>query len=259
MNEQSKNSLFGALTLFVLVLTVIFVYSIFWGPLHRYSQSLISPRTMAVSASDKVTVKPDIANLSFSVITEGMDTAKVVDENNKKINLAIDIIKQEGVSEEDIRTSEYNLSPVYTYPTRSSSGEFVPKIAKYTLTQSVSLKIRDFTKISVVLQKLPALGINKIENIYFSIDDPDIFLSSAREGAFKKAFEKADKMARQNGVSLGRVVSISDYSNNYYPTYEKYGMGGDMMSSSASPISAPDIQPGSKELTVNVSVVYEIK
>ena len=254
--DKSKDILFKALSIFIGISAIAVVYVIFLGPLGSYTSSLTAARTMSVSVSDKVTAIPDIAQFTFSVVTEGQSIPQITNDNNSKVNQAIAMLKGKGVDGKDIETSEFNLYPVYTQPTRISTGDFIPTIAKYSLTQTVSVKIRDFSKISDILGSLPGIGINKIGNISFSIDDPEVYLAQARQKAFQKAHDKAVAMAQQNGVAVGRVVSISDYPQYSYPTYKSTALG---MGGVAAPSVAPDIQPGSQDISVNVTVVYEIK
>jgi len=254
--EGSKNILFKTISVFIVVVSIVLVYLTFLGPLERYVNSLVVSRTISVSASDKVTAVPDVANLTFSVITEGIDISQITNENNSKINQAIEMLKSNGVDSKDIETTAYSLLPVYTQPQKEGGSSFVPQIAKYSLTQSVLVKIRDFSKISSIMSALPRLGINKIGNISFDIDDREIYLSQAREKAFYKAYQKALAMAKQNGVKIGKVISISEYPQYNYPVYKE------IMSSSVGGVGeevAPNIQPGSQDVSVNVTVVYEIK
>jgi len=257
MDTQSKDILFKSLAGFLGVLTVVIIYVVFFGPAQSYMHSLYYARTINVASSDKVTATPDIASLSFSVVTEGKNISAITDENNSKVNSAIGMMKQKGVDPKDIKTTEYSLTPVYTQPGQYST-DFVSSIAKYTLTQTVTVKIRDFTKISPVLDALTPLGINRIGNISFGIDDPEKYLAQAREGAFKKAYAKAQAIAQQNGLSIGKVVSISEYSPTNY-AYEGIGggMGGGAVA--APSFKSAEIQPGSQEVTANVNVTYEIK
>ena len=67
---------------------------------------------------------------------------------------------------------------------------------------------------------------------------------------------KADEMASLNGVKLGRVITFSEDFAAQPPVFANYAMS---MKSEAAGAPAPDIQAGSKELTVSVSVTYEIE
>lgn len=236
---------------FLLFLVVVIIYSLFFGPAKKYGDSLMPAKTINVSAEGKITVSPDIAKLSFSVVSEGANPKLLAENNNKKMNAAIDFAKSQGIEEKDIKTTEYNLSPRYEYDEKTKKTF----ISGYTLTQTVLVKVRDLTKTAEVLGGLPELGINQISSISFDIDEPEKYLSEARNQAFDKAKEKAEAMAEKNGVELVRVINFYEYQSiPYYQNVKALGMGG----AEAAP-ALPQIQPGSQEVTIQVSVTYEIK
>ena len=240
------------IVIFLVFLMAVVVYSLFFGPAKKYSDSLIPAKTVTVSAEGKVTVSPDIARLSFSVVSEGTDPKTLADDNNRKMKAAIDFVKSQGIDEKDVKTTDYNLSPKYEYDEKTKKTF----ISGYTLTQTVLVKIRDLGKVADVLAGLPPLGINQISSISFDIDEPEKYLSDARNQAFDKAKEKAMMMAEKNGVNLGQVVNFYEYQPvTYYGTKMASGLGGTDM---AAPV-VPQIQPGTQEVTVQVSVVYEIR
>ncbi len=237
---------------FLLFLVVVIIYSLFFGPAKKYGDSLMPAKTINISAEGKVTVSPDIAKLSFSVVSEGANPKLLAENNNKKMNAAIDFAKSQGIEEKDIKTTEYNLSPRYEYNEKTKKTF----ISGYTLTQTVLVKVRDLAKTAEVLGGLPALGINQISSISFDIDEPEKYLSEARNQAFDKAKEKAKAMAEKNDVKLVRVINFYEYQpiTYYGQTKMASGMGG----AEAAPV-VPQIQPGSQEVTIQVSVTYEIK
>lgn len=248
-NAKIKNI---AIVIFLGFLMLVIVYSLFFGPTRKYTDSLMPARTITVSADGKVIAEPDIAKVSFSVVSEGIDPEKIAERNNKTMNAAIDFIKSQEIDADDIKTTQYNLSPRYEYDEKTRKTF----ISGYTLTQTLLVKIRDLRKVAKVLGGLPELGINQIGSISFEIDEPGKYLAEARNKAFEKAKEKTKEMAEKNGVELGRVISFYEYQD-YLPVYrttEKLGLGG----AEAIP-TPPQIQPGTQEITVQVSVTYEIK
>ncbi|MHB9019605.1 MAG: SIMPL domain-containing protein [Minisyncoccota bacterium] len=249
--ESLKKYFWAILDLLLIVLVILGIFSI--SSLRHYSDSIPSSRTISVSAEGKTIVTPDIAKMNFSVVTEGKDTVKISEENIVKMNKAIDFVKSQGIESKDIQTAGYNLSPRYEYD-ENTRKTF---ISGYTLTQTIYIKIRDFSKISGILGALPGFGINDISSLSFDLENQDASLKIARDQAFEKALSKAKEMAKKNGVRIKRVVTFSDYQNNY-PIYAKsvsYGMGDRAMTESA---PSPSIEPGSQEVTVNVSITYEI-
>ncbi len=218
----------------------------------RQSAALAPARTITISAEGKATIAPDLATFSFSVVSQGADPVKLQNDNNAKVNTAIDFVKSQGVEAKDIKTSNYNLSPNYRWDPKTGRNS----IDGYTLDQTVTVKVRDLSKVGIILGALPSKGINQLGGVNFSIDDQDKFLNQAREEAFTKARAKAQAMAKYSGVHIGRVVSFNE-SNGGYPGPIYYAKDMAVGGGGALP-PTPTIEPGSQEVTVNVSVVYEI-
>ena len=102
---------------------------------------------------------------------------------------------------------------------------------------------------------LPDKGANEISSINFTIDDLDVPKIEARKKAIEKASNKALLMAEAAGVKLGRIINISEGSNYAPVAYTNYNK---QMSVRGADESSP-IQVGSNEITVNVTLTYEIK
>jgi uncharacterized protein YggE len=209
-------------------------------------------RTITVNGDAKVTSKPDLAIIALSVVTQGQTVKQVTTENNQKMNKIIDEIKKVGVEAKDITTSQYNLYPEYRYPDNRS-----PQITGYKLDQEISVKVRVLDKVEEVLDNGIKAGANQVGQLMFDIDDASPLKKEARELAFKAAKEKAQEMASAAGVRLGRVVTFSE-GNEYIPPspYPNMLMG---KAEAMDVAQAPSIEPGSKELRINVSVTYEIE
>ena len=207
-------------------------------------------RTITVSGEGSVVVKPDIAELSVSVVSEDATVNKVIDDNTNKMNAIIKKLKEAGMDSDDIKTSSYYLSPRYNYPERQA-----PVISGYRLEQTLALKIRDLELVDDVIDAATNLGANNVYGLEFTLDDDTEVMNEAREKAFDFAKEKAEKMAKAAGVKLGNVYTFSEgASPKAIPMYAEsvaYGRGGgDVM---------PDIQAGTQEYTVTVNITYEIE
>ncbi len=251
-DQKAKILLFKSVSGLVIVVAVLAVYSAFWGPLRKIADSQYPVRVVSVSADGKATVAPDIAKISFSVVSDGLDPTKLADENNKKMNGAINFVKSLGIDAKDIKTTQYNISPKYDYDRYTGQST----IYGYTMTQGVLVKVRDFTKVPQILGGLPEYGINQVSGVSFEIEDPEKYLAEARTIAFERAKAKAQAMAKENGTRLKRVVTFSEFGGGYPISYfakAEMGMGGD----GGAPVP-PTIEPGTQEVTVNVSVTYEI-
>lgn len=245
LNQLLKNAL-----LFVAIITLVAAGNIAM----KWSASLYPSRTIMVNADGKATISPDIARTSFSVISEGPKPEDLQVDNAKKMSAAIDFVKGLGIEAKDIKTTNYNLSPKYEYDeTRNKSF-----ISGYTLNQTTSVKVRDLNKVAKLLGGLSELGVNDIGSVSFETEDQDKYLAEARSEAFAKAHAKATEMAIANGVKIKRIVNFSEYQGGPVSpySYEAFGKGGGV---GASQTAMPPIEPGTDEITVQVSVTYEIQ
>jgi hypothetical protein len=205
---------------------------------------------VTVSAEGKASGKPDIANLDFSVLSDGKNPAQIQKENSEKMNKIYAYLKTAGIDEKDIRTTSYSLYPQYAYPEGQQ-----PQIKGYSLNQGVSVKVRKTESVGEVMNNVVQLGANQVNNVQFSIDNTDSLKAQARAQAFEKAHIKAAEMAGLNGARIGGVVNFSEGSSfepPIYMGYEKGGMGGGGASS-------PQFEIGSQEVSVGVTVTFYLK
>lgn len=236
------------------LLTTLGVVAIVIVSLVMMSQKNEMDYQFSATATGKVFAKPDIANLTVGIKTEAKATAaEAVKDNTKKMNEIIEALKKVGIEEKDIKTTNYNLNPVYDW---STSRQI---LRGYEISQNVAVKIRDLDKIGEAIAKTTEKGANQIGNIEFTIDDEYELKAQARDGAIEKATEKAKEIAAKTGMKLGKIVNVYEnqvYNQPIYANYAKdmaYGLGG------ASEISAPTIQTGQNEVSVEVTVVWEVK
>ena len=260
MSESVKNYLGIAAAAILL----IFAYAAI-SYVNSYSQS-IEPsafRSFTVSGEGKITAIPDVAQFTFSIITEGgKDIAKLQKENTEKGNKIIGFIKSQGVEDKDIKTQNYNLEPRYQYfncyqPMDGKSKSCPPpEIVGYTIRQTVSIKVRDFFKIGDILAGAIENGANSVSQLSFEIDDIDKIKNQAREEAIKKAKEKAKSMAKAGDFRLGKLLSIEEEGFAPTPYYLK---NMELLPMDAGGLPSPTIEPGSQEVTVNIVLKYGIK
>ncbi len=260
MNNSIKNiavfvGIFAGITLSIV--------SVIWVAAYREAAMDPLQRTFSATGEGKITVSPDIAEFSASVITEGgKDLASLQEQNTKKVNAIIALIKSKGVDAKDIKTSGYNISPRYQYSNCGylSSGEVCPppEIVGYSINTNIDVKVRDFTKVGDLLSGAVTSGANSVSELSFVVDDPTKAGDDAKAEAIIKAKAQAEKMAVAGGFTLGKIVSISGGSNSYPVPYYDSAMktvsaGGGAMA------TPPTVEPGTQDVTASVTVTYEIK
>ena len=214
--------------------------------------------TIVVAGKGELTVKPDIATVSFSVTQENLDVSKASDVVNTKIAKVIDTLKVDGVDEKDIKTTGYNIYPRYNYVNSQAYpyGGGTQVLAAYVVTQNIDIKIRDLSKAGKVVTDLSVLNVTDISGLNFTNDKYDDLVRQARDEAIADARSQAEKLAKALGVRLVKIVAFSENGN--YPV--PYGMGGGFAGIATKESVAPAVLPtGENKITSNVSVTYEIR
>lgn len=268
MNEKVKNYLGVAIIIAILGAAGAGVW---YAASFAKTAEIPGSRSFEVTGQGKVVAIPDVAQFSFGVITDGdKKLGNLQKENTEKTNKVIDFLKAQGVEPKDLKTTNYSVDPRYQYyscpPVISEGAESlrypVPSpcppadIMGYIITQTVSVKIRDFDKVGEILGGVTERGANSVSQLSFTVDDRTKYEDEARAEALDKARKKAAVMAQAGGFKLGKLLSIFD---SYYPPTPYYGEFGGGFAAPAKADAAPVIEPGSSEISVNITLRYEIK
>lgn len=203
--------------------------------------------TIAIAAEGKVTARPDIASISAGVMTEKKTVVEAQKENTAKMNAIIAKIRSFGVSDDDVKTTNYSIYPQYDWVNNRQVER------GFQVSQNVEVKVRDLAKIGDILAAVGELGANQVGGVTFTIDEPEELRQQARLKGLEAAKKKAQALADAAGVKLGKVVGFSE-SEGYTPSPMYYAKAEGMGGGSA----APSIESGSQDVIVNVSVMYEI-
>jgi len=213
------------------------------------------PATIAVSATGKATVTPDLAILYLNVLREADTAREALDANNQAMAGVLKAMQDSGVEDRDLQTSNFSIQPKYSYPKVSSSGERrVPKIEGYTVSNGLTVRVRDLAKVGEILDKSVTLGVNSGGGITFTTDDPTDALAKARAIAMKNAVAKAKTLADSAGVSLGKILEINE-ANRRRPQPRQFARAV----AAESLADAVPVASGENSYEVMVNVRWEIK
>ncbi len=208
-------------------------------------------RSLNVTGSGQVSLTPDIAYIYVGVHTEDPSASDAMAENNSRTQDVIEALKEAGVEEKDIRTTNFSIWPMDKYDpaTNMPTGQKV-----YSVDNTVYVTVRDLAKLGDLLDTLVRAGANTINSIAFDLADKTAAIKEARALAVKNGKEQAQELATEAGLTLGEITNISFYEGSTTP-YMNGGKGG----GGAEAALAVPIQPGQVTLTVSVNLVYEIK
>lgn len=231
----------GALLIIFLILLCLQQWHALKGP----------SQTMNVTATGKATMVPDLATVTIGVVSDGASAIEVKDKNNQKINQMIAFIKQQGVDDKDIQTTTFYSSPKYNYTNGQNN------IIGFTANQTVTIKIRAIDKSTAQLEKVidgaVMNGANQVQGINFSFSDDNQLSQTARKQAIELAQQKAHEIANVAGLKLGRIVNVMTSESGGF-TPRPYAMAVNVATKS----TAPNIEPGSQDVSETVTVVFDV-
>ena len=208
-----------------------------------------------VTGEGEVQAAPDMAILDLTVLREAKTAREAMTDNNKAMTQVLAAMKDAGIEDRDLQTSGVNIQPTYTYPS-DKNGLKAPKIIGYSVTNGLTVRVRDLNKVGDLLDKSIDLGVNQSGGLRFINDDPSKQLTDARKKAMENALEKAKVLTETAGAKLGRVLEISEYSNSPRPiAMARTKMVA--MSAEAAGDSVP-VSAGENSYNVNVNVKFEI-
>lgn len=165
-------------------------------------------RTIQVSGAATVNVAPDRALVWLGVVSTDRAPERAQALNQAAIQRVIAAVRQLGISERDIATDMYVVSPVF-----NSDGI---TLAGYRVENSVAVTLRDIQMASPVLVAAFKAGANQVSGVELYHSELRRYRDQARELAMQAATEKAQALANAAGARAGCVLSISENSWSYY-------------------------------------------
>ena len=263
---------------FILATVLVAVVILFLFVQMGYQQKMLEQKNtnqITVSGEGKIYAKPDVATVSFGVTAQASTVGDVTKSSTDKMNAIIAVIKQLGVADKDIQTTNYNLTPVYSnkiiipmpaVPTNSgavsSALPYIPAttgsvLTGYSLEQDVQVKIRDFTKIGDIMSAATTAGANIVNSLQFTVDNPDQYKNQAEANAIAAAKVNVQSLVKASGIQLGKLINIQE-NNVYYPmafSANSLQIGG----GAAAAAPSPTIQPGQQEIDETVNLTYQVQ
>ena len=212
-----------------------------------------SKNTISVYGTGTVKVAPDIATVSIGVTTQDVSSKKAVNDNNTQMNDLMKSIKDLGIADKDITTNGFNIYPNYAYD--SKTGE--SKVSGYQVSNTVTVKVRDLTKVSAVIDAAVAAGANVSNGVQFSVADPDKAYNDALALAVTNAKTKADVIAKALNVKISTPKAITEMSTGGGSYYSNYNMPANAVFDERMDTSSTPISSGEIVITAQVSANYE--
>jgi uncharacterized protein len=203
------------------------------------------PPQIVVTGRGEVKVTPDRANVQISVQSRAVTAAAAAADNAKKQSAVIGAIKGLGIGDDQISTSNYNVSPEQRYEANKP-----PVITGYVVTNTVVVEVRKIATVGAVLDAALSHGANLISGLSFYSSNTETARHTAIASAIAAARADADAAARAAGGTLGGLLEIS--IGSYSPPIPRPMMMRAAVANASIQEETP-ISPGQETLSVEVS------
>jgi len=210
----------------------------------------IAGTRLDINATGEVTRVPDLAVITAGVVTRSATAGGAIQQTATRMARVREALRQAGIADRDIQTSNISLEPQYTYANNQP-----PKLNGYAATNQLSIRFRDIENTGKILDALVAQGANQINGPNLTIDKPEAALDEARAKAVAAARARADLYARSLGMRVVRVVSVSESGGSFpvpppMPMYAR---------AEAAQAADSKIDPGEQKLQVNLAITFELQ
>lgn len=200
-------------------------------------------------------VEPNVARVTFSVVTTDKEVKKASEENNIITNKIITALKEITNEETDkIKTINFSVNPVYE--TQANSKR---EIINYTVNNSVSVETKNVKSVSKLIDTALANGANRFNGLSFSFENDKTACNEMYPIVLKDMRSEADIIAKAAGTTVSKVKQINascstnmSYSNRM--VYAAKSNGVTMDSASSTPIES-----GKVKVSVRVNADFFVK
>ncbi|MGE0218687.1 SIMPL domain-containing protein [Mycolicibacterium sp.] len=201
-------------------------------------------RQVTVVGSGQVQGTPDTLTVDASMEFLAPDATAAMNQTNERQQAVIDALVAAGIDRKDVATTQAGLQPQY-----GSDGTV---IAAYRATNSIKVTIRDLDLASEAIGLIVSTGGNatRINSISYSIEDDSQFVRDARASAFEDAKDRANQYAELSGLTLGKVISISEAPSGPPPPVP--------MPMPRAMEAAVPLEPGQQTVGFSVTVIWEL-
>lgn len=207
----------------IMVLAVLLIG--FFGYNSYQSKQVVS--TISVTGVSDMTAKPDSVSFVVTNVNLATDVSRGVAVGEININKLIEITKELGGSDVEIKKTFYQVA-------ESTSG--------FSIANAFSVKTKKVENIDSIIDKLYSNGATTVSNVTFKSDDIQNVETQLRKKVFQDAKDKANRIAKSSGKRLGKIISITD-------------------DGTSNTSSIKDMQSGEGLISISksVSVVYQLK
>ena len=212
------------------------------------------PNTVFVGADGKFETAPDTALIQFNINAQA-DTAKAAyDLAAKQAETTRQVLRSNGIDPKSAEIGFFSVNPMYDWKNPKR------KVVGYQVTTSVSLKLKDFTKIGPITQQLADADVSESQSLTYTLENIDEAKTKAVADAYRRARASAQSLATAAARALGELSYASvDTFENIRIVAPMQRRGGPLMAMEAAPAPTQEFTPQNVTVTAHVNAMFLLK
>lgn len=244
MKEQN-----GLITAVIIFFIGLFIYTKLAGPIPFLVNNYTTTKTdsFQTQGQGSASAVPDEVTISFGVTKSATTVADAQNQTNSAIENILNNLKKLGVSDKDLKTTNYSVNPDYNFNGRQ-------RISGYTVTQNIDLKLKNIKNANEAIDTITANGANLVGQIQFGFTDgaKAKLEEMARKEAVGNAKQKAQSLAKTAGIRLGKIINVAESSNG-----EPRPIFFDSLKAGAIESPTTNVTPGENSVNITVTLTYQ--
>lgn len=214
--------------------------------------------TVFVGADGKFEAAPDTAVIQFNISAQEDSAKAASDRASKGAEQIRQILRTNSVDPKEAQIGFFSIQPVYDYrkPAR--------KLVGYRVNSSVTMKLKDFSKVAPITQQLSDMDVTENTNVSYSLENMESAKVHAVQDAFQHAKAEAAAVAQAGGRTLGDLSYASvDVQEQIRPvpmvmTMSRAAMAGAPNAAAPQPVPT-DFTPQQVTVTAHVNAMFALK
>ena len=211
------------------------------------------PNTIFVGADGKFETAPDTALIQFNISAQADNAKDAYDLAAKQAEATRQVMRANGIDPKSAEIGFFSVNPQYDWTNPKH------RVIGYQVTTSVSLKLKDFSKVGPVTGQLADASVGESQTLSYTLDSTEEAKSKAVADAYRRARASAQSLATASGRTLGELSYAS------VDTFENVRVMGPIrgravpMAMAANAAPTEEFSPQNVTVTAHVNAMFVLK
>ncbi len=212
------------------------------------------PNTVFVGADGKFETAPDPAVIQFNINAQADTSKTAYEQAAKSAETTRQVLRANGIDPKSAEIGFYSVNPMYDWKNPKR------KVIGYQVTTSVSLKLKDFSKIGALTQQLADANVSESQSLSYTLENMDEAKAKAVADAYTRARASAQSLAAVAGRTIGDLsyASVDTFENIRIAMPMQRKLGGVMAMEATAP-PTQEFSPQNVTVTAHVNAMFVLK